>query len=104
MAVILHHRLTQGEIVVFVGSQDEWGDDVVVAHLGTDDVTSCLIVIFHLGGDIAWILQVGSILTLLQVVVVLRNSGMHPVAHLDVILLLALVHLILVGDRRWRIN
>ena len=69
-----------------------------------DNVTAGLVVILGLGGDIAWVLKVGGILTLFQVFIFLGDRWVNTISHPDLVflVLLLLVDSCFVGNRRWR--
>ena len=102
LAIVLHHRLSQSQVVVFFGSENEGCYYVIVTNLSANDVATCFVVIFGLSNDVAGILQVGSVFAFFQVVIVLGHCGMNAIAHFHAIFLIILVHGTLVGDRRWR--
>ena len=101
LAIILLHRLTESDVVVFVGRKKEWRNDVVVTNLCAHHIMPSFGVELGGGGDVWRCLQIGGRLHKLEIIVRIRQFILHTVREVKRILR-RLVHT-LIGSHcgRW---
>ena len=73
LTIIFLHRLTQSNIIVFVGRKDEWGKDIVVAQFGAHHIMTGFGIEFGSGGDVGGRFQIGGRLHKLELIIGIRH-------------------------------